>query len=298
VTPPRPAWERVQVAALPPLLGVLRRMPGGPARGALILVGIVQAFLDGACWGRARAWAAVHASGPGDRRRLLARLLANRGRFLATALGIGTPDPESFRRHLVFEGRDRLDALARTGGIMLLGFHLGPGGTAAKLGLAGYPVTTAGAGLRFRVPAPSYAWVGGARSPSIVWGDAPSRAAGLHRLSELLQQGGIVSLTADSREDGRPAFEVPLPGRTLRVRAGWFVLRRLTGAPTLPVLTSEIGRRSVVTIHPPLPDPDPDLERDRAACREALAPILREYVRRFPEQCLSLALWPDEAARP
>jgi len=286
------------VAALPPLLGALRRMPGGPARGALILVGFLQAFLDRACWGRARAWAAAHATGPGDRRRLLVRLLANRGRFLATALGIGTPDPESFRRLVVLEGRDRLDALARRGGVMLLGFHLGPGGTPAKLGLAGYPVTTAGAGLRFRVPARSYAWVGGARGPAIDWSDAPSRAAGLHRLGEVLRHGGIVSLTADSREDGRLAFELPLPGRTLRVRAGWFVLRRQTGTPTLPVLTSEIGRRSVVTIHPPLPDPDPDLERDRAACREALAPILRDYVRRFPEHCLSLALWPDEETRP
>ena len=50
------------MAALPPLLGALRRMPGGPARGALILVGFLQAFLDRACWERARAWAAVHAA--------------------------------------------------------------------------------------------------------------------------------------------------------------------------------------------------------------------------------------------
>jgi hypothetical protein len=59
-------------------------------------------------------------------------------------------------------------------------------------------------------------------------------------------------------------------------------LRRLTGAPERPVLSHFEARTHVVTEHPPLPvDPD-----DR---RRALGELLGEYVRRYPEQCYSLA---------
>jgi len=47
----------------------------------------------------------------------------------------------------------------------------------------------------------------------------------------------------------------------------------------------------VVTVHAALPAPTPDPLQDLAACRDALSRLLQEYVRRFPEQCVSLALW-------
>lgn len=37
-----------------------------------------------------------------------------------------------------------------------------------------------------------------------------------------------------------------------------------------------------------LPPPDADATRDLDVCRDALAPLLQSYVRRFPEQCYAL----------
>jgi hypothetical protein len=55
----------------------------------------------------------------------------------------------------------------------------------------------------------------------------------------------------------------------------------------------------VVTVHPPLPPAVDDPAADRDLCRDALAPLLEAHVRRFPEQCYSLAfgLPPDEPPR-
>jgi lauroyl/myristoyl acyltransferase len=72
------------------------------------------------------------------------------------------------------------------------------------------------------------------------------------------------------------------------------VLRRVTGLPTLPVLGHLERGRCVVTIHPALPAPDIDERRDREACRAALTPILEDFVARFPEQCVFLAMDIDE----
>ncbi len=44
-----------------------------------------------------------------------------------------------------------------------------------------------------------------------------------------------------------------------------------------------------MTVHQPLPPVDPDPERDRELCRDALAPLLLDYARRFPEQCRPLS---------
>jgi hypothetical protein len=43
-----------------------------------------------------------------------------------------------------------------------------------------------------------------------------------------------------------------------------------------------------------LPAPDIDERRDREACRAALTPILEDFVARFPEQCVFLAMDIDE----
>ena len=56
---------------------------------------------------------------------------------------------------------------------------------------------------------------------------------------------------------GRVTFTVPLPGQDEEINEGWFVLRRRTGLPTLPVLAHAEGGTVVVTVHPPLPDPPP-----------------------------------------
>ncbi len=57
---------------------------------------------------------------------------------------------------------------------------------------------------------------------------------------------------------GREAFRIPLPSGVLVVRSGWWTLRSLTRATTLPVLTRREGRRLVVAVHAPLPDPADD----------------------------------------
>jgi lauroyl/myristoyl acyltransferase len=96
-----------------------------------------------------------------------------------------------------------------------------------------------------------------------------------------------VRVTADG-EFGDVAFVVPVAGEQLVIRAGWWVLRRQTGAPVLPVLTRWSGSRVVVTVCPPLPPPVADPTADLLACRNALEPILQDYARRFPDQCLAL----------
>lgn len=84
-------------------------------------------------------------------------------------------------------------------------------------------------------------------------------------------------------------MEMPLPGGTRSVRQGWLFLREITGAPVLPVLAHMEGRLQVATVHPPLPPRAADPVRDLEACRETLAPLLADHVRRFPEQCDRLA---------
>jgi hypothetical protein len=55
----------------------------------------------------------------------------------------------------------------------------------------------------------------------------------------------------------------------------------------------------VIVVHPPLPDVDADVTRDADACRDALATLVRAYIRRYPAQCRYLAFppWADAADR-
>jgi lauroyl/myristoyl acyltransferase len=100
-----------------------------------------------------------------------------------------------------------------------------------------------------------------------------------------------VYLTADG-PFGREAFQIDVPGRALLVRAGWLTLRRLTGVPVLPVFARYEGRQRVIEVHPPLPESIQDPVGDAESCREALTPLVREYVRKYPEQCRYLAFPP------
>jgi hypothetical protein len=65
--------------------------------------------------------------------------------------------------------------------------------------------------------------------------------------------------------------------------------------PTLPVLIHEEHGRRIITVHPPLPDVDPDEVLDLEACREALTSLMRAYMRQVPEQCRYLAFPPWDA---
>jgi hypothetical protein len=179
--------------------------------------------------------------------------------------------------------------------MLLLGFHLGPVGTPRALQTLGYRVNAAISGRRHRATLPL---TPGAGETIPLYG--PSRqgeASALRRAVELLRAGEIVYITADGRV-GTESFQIPLPGGPLVVRAGWLALRRLTGAVTHPVLMHVEGPRRVITVHPALPPPAPVPDDEVASCRAALTPLIEEYVRRFPEQCRSLALWYRGAGTP
>src|SRR6185369_9807063 len=114
-----------------------------------------------------------------------------------------------------------------------------------------------------------------------------ARARALYRARRILLDGGSIFITADG--PGTAAFEVPLPGGSARICAGWLLLRQTTGACVLPVLSHMEGRTQVVTVHPALAPLDADPVRDLDVCRGELERLLADHVRRFPEQCYMLA---------
>jgi lauroyl/myristoyl acyltransferase len=114
----------------------------------------------------------------------------------------------------------------------------------------------------------------------------------LYRARRILLDGGNVFISADGAH-GQIAFTVPLAGGPVAIREGWRVLRRATGATVLPVLSHMEGRRQITTVHPPLPPLAADPLLDLDACRDALGHLLGDYVRRFPDQCYSLAFSPS-----
>jgi lauroyl/myristoyl acyltransferase len=118
-------------------------------------------------------------------------------------------------------------------------------------------------------------------------GSTEPRGSVLYEARSRLLDGGTILITADG-PSGRDAFQVKLPGGTAVVRSGWFALRRLTSAPTLPVLVHQEGRHQVITIHPALPSVTPNSGDDLDRCREVITPLLERFVREHPEQCYTL----------
>jgi hypothetical protein len=114
-------------------------------------------------------------------------------------------------------------------------------------------------------------------------------AAVLDSARKTLLGGGKICIMADGGQ-GQELFRVELPGRPMFIRPGWWTLHRLTGAPVLPATTRLQGRRQIVTIHPPLPMEEPDPGRRLAVWRGIIAVLVADYVRRFPEQCPTLAV--------
>lgn len=286
-------YERVQIRVLPPFLRAARRLPPTLGVGLMIAAGVGQGVIDPTRLRRAFRWMSAHRSGALARGSGVVSLLANRGRFLAWSMGIGNSDLKVFRDSVDLQGRAFLDQAVAAGGAVVASFHLGPGPASDCLTLFGYRPIVGGEGLRFSAPNRPAEWNDLPQPIYVSWADPASRATGLYRLARHVRAGSLVVLPVDAADDGRVEFSIGLPGRTLAVRSGWFTLRRLTGAPTLPVLLHWNGSRRVVRVHPPLPPPDADVERDRLACQSQLTDIVRAYVGAYPEQCLSLALWPD-----
>ena len=121
-------------------------------------------------------------------------------------------------------------------------------------------------------------------------GDAHARTIALYRIRNALRGGALVYITADG-PFGAEAFRIELAGGPL-VHSSRLACSAATaaGVPTFPVLTwYEHGRRTI-EVHPALPVADPDPSLDARQCHAALAPLISEYVMRFPDQCRWVAM--------
>jgi lauroyl/myristoyl acyltransferase len=235
----------------------------------------------------ALAWASAQADQPRHRRRLAWRLCANHGRFVARSGLLGVRDPELVRRHVTIRGGERLE---RGRGLILLGFHLGPTGGYLALRASGHRVAWLGGWGATGLWADSIGRRYGSPSDDLIFstsGDTQERARLLHRARQIVLEGGMVFVTADGL--GREMLRVPVRGGHVVLRAGWLALRRATDARVLPVLSHLEERTHVVSVHPPLPSLDADPATDVERCRVTLGELLDAYVRKFPDQCYSLA---------
>lgn len=288
-------WIALTTAGVPLVLRGARRLPPAAVETVLAGMGIAQGLLRPSRAWRAYRWAGALESGAPRRWRLAGSVLASRGRAVALSSLPALESPETFRQRVTLEGMDHLVRATRRGGTILLGFHALPGVATLALAVHGHRLVPTGVAGAFRGSAHAQAsWepvLGGWRT-GILWDDERSGAGGLARAHRLLLSGATVHLTADG-PFGREAFRIPLPAGVLVIRSGWWTLRRLTRAMTLPILAHREGRRLIVRIHAPLPDPVDDPNADRAACLAALTPLIEEQVRRAPEQCAALATWPD-----
>jgi lauroyl/myristoyl acyltransferase len=233
-------------------------------------------------------WASAQpgSRGPG-RWRLAMALCAHHGLAVARSAAVGLRDPESLRSSVAVRGAEHLGA--RSGGAILLGFHLGMPNGDVMLRLMGHRARWLGGGRE------AGGWARAVWQPfldtsgELVLDEPGARGGVLRRACRALLDGEIVCMTADGGA-GREAFRLPLPGGPLIVRSGWLSLREHGRAAVLPVLTHREGRTEVVTIHPPLP-------ADVGACWAVLLRLLQDYVRRFPAQCYRLAFGPTVEAR-
>jgi len=301
VTPVSIEPERIAAGMFqgPPRLGrataVVRHLPARVATSVLAALAIGEGVVRGARFRQASAWAAAQGASGWARRRLALALLANHGRFVAAEMMVGVASLEDLRRDVVVEGTEHLNPVGD--GALLLGFHLGPPRTWLTLRALGYPVRFAG---RLETARENPLWKRALEAGDVIRlpeGRAGDRLESLYRIRNYLRDGSLVYLTADG-PFGREAFRLELRGGPLIVRVGWLALRRHTGAPTLPVFARREGRRRIIVVHPPLPEPDVDPARDAEICHTALRPLVEDYVRRFPSQCRYLALprWSTPAA--
>jgi len=290
------------------VLLALDRLPWPWGEEILARCFAARAFGDVGRLRQALAWAAAHRPTTWSRWALALRAHACRGRFVARSAFTGMRDLEALRQLVRLRGDERVAAAGR--GVIFLGFHLGPTRPDLALRLAGHRITWIGAvGTRVGGRRTASAWPREIQQlfevssepeteQAAAWSPGqPARVRALYHAHRILSRGGNVFITAEG--PGTTAFEVPLPGGEAHIRAGWLLLRELTGAPVLPVLSHMEGRVQVVTVHPALPPVDGDPHRDLAVCRDVIGALVREHVRRFPEQCYLLAFPVErsEAAR-
>ncbi|HZS34330.1 MAG TPA: hypothetical protein VFC42_13235 [Methylomirabilota bacterium] len=287
--------ERLEERGVPLFVQALRRLPFFLSERLLIGLAGVRALLAPARLRRVYRWAAAGGAGSRSPWAVAVGVHAHWARAWAVCPSLALLSPERLRRRLDVEGLAHLEQARAAGGVVLLGFHLGMPSLNLVLPLLGYELTALGQQDPIAWPDPPEAWKPfHERSRMLLWrpGLPATRAAALLGLHKAVARGEIVAIMGDAGE-GRALFDVRLPGRPLAVRAGWFALRRLTGAPILPILGHRDGARWRLTIHPPLPPPDPDEPRDREACRAALTALLQRFVARYPEQCSYLAMHAD-----
>jgi len=255
----------------------LGALPWPVAESLFAGLGVLDGLVRPRRRGRALEWASAQPRGRHGRWGLAIRLLANHGRFIAQEHLVETCDPTALRDRVRLLGEEHL-AAAGSGATILLGFHVGPPRTPVALQALGYPVT-AMPDLTSRAaasrPKPS-------EEPTV-------RAVALLQARRLLARHEWLYIAADG-PPGVEAYRIPLPGGPVIIREGWLTLRRLTGAPTVPVLAHREGSRRVITIHPALPPVASDPRADADVCCTVLADLLGSYLRRFPEQCRA-TLW-------
>jgi lauroyl/myristoyl acyltransferase len=278
-------------AGLPFVLRAARWLPPPALATAFAGMGIAQGLLRPSRARHAYRWARALEPRMVRRWRLAGSVLASRGLALVWSSLPALESPEAFRHRVTLEGRDHLAAATRQGGTILLGFHALPGVATLALAVHGHRLVPTGMARAFKgwtLAGPSWGPILEDWEACVLWDDERSGASGLARARRLLLSGATVHLAADG-PSGREVFRIPLPAGVLVVRAGWWTLRRLTRATTLPVLAHREGCRLVVRVHAPLPNPVDDPGADRAACLAAPAPLIHEQVRRAPEQCAALA---------
>jgi len=243
---------------------------------------------------RARAWAAHHRASKAAQWKLAFDVLAHRVRFHAISALVGARHPDVLRPGIEVHGEEHLTRAHADGATLLINFHIGPPGTFLALRLRGPRLLFVGLlDVSGRWDRPAWApYLDPAETLSIDRGDITSGTRALQRARQRLGDGGIALMMADGPV-GHELCRVPVRGADIILRRGWFALRRMTGATTLPVLSHWQRHRRVIEIGPPLPPPCDDAERDMSECRASLTPFLTDYVDRHPEQCPLLALWKD-----
>ena len=268
---------------------VLRRCPRPLADAAFASAAVVDAVLRSGRHARARAWARSRGLRGVACERLTLALLANHGRFVVDELLLPTLSDADIRDRMSLDGRQYLEALGGRGAVLLV-FHLGPPGAWRALRAHGYRVYTA---VRSATAVHRRGMNTARDADTMVGlddGEATVRVAAMFKMRRLLSEGALVALAADG-PFGREACRIDVEGTPLIIRQGWLALRRAAQMPVLPVLVhAESSGRAVVQVHAPLPPPRSDDADDLVACRDALTPLVRDFVSRYPAQCRWLAM--------
>jgi lauroyl/myristoyl acyltransferase len=272
------------------------RCPRGIADRLLGLAGVAAGAFEPRRVALAHAWAGAHGQRGTERWRTVLAILAHRGHAFADHWAPVFERPDALRRRVRLDGREHLEAVKGRPAI-LLGFHLGSPLASWGLAAHGHDCVVAVAGgwtFEGRVkPRAGWRWSPDTERVAVISRESGTtdRAIALYRLRGLLLAGRTLRVLGDGRS-GRELFRVPTPAGTLIVRSAWWLLRRQTGAVTLPVLAYREGSKAVVAVYPPLPPPTRDPVDDTNQCRVVLAPLVQDFVRRHPEQCLPWVLDP------